>query len=588
MTPLRHGMSRLAVRFAALTAFLLPLKFGGLAGVPELSSFYPPGVSDWLVVSWPVQFFPVVSGTALLLALAGGAWRPPADVGVRLLMALWGFLLPAAALWGMRSSAVADYAHAQIVHFAGIGAAVWCFGLLIAAEPRARNILFGALMWGSLCAVLLGWYQYLWGFEETRRFFAEAAAAGATEVSEQLRIKLNDDRVYATFSSCNTFAGFLLLTGAALAGYFGTLGDRFEPRRFSRLFFGGVAALLALGLLFLTRSRGALLCALLAGAGFVLTSRLSRAVKFVAAGVALALLVGGAVYVRCAGRGFSSSGERLDYLVTTARLVAEHPLSGSGWDGFFREHMRSKISATDEAAHDPHNFAAAFAAAGGVPAGLVALAALACPFVLIYRRRKESDPLRRAVFWGCAAFALHMLMEVDHLTPAAPTAFMLLALFILIPEDAASPAPSPTERVICSAAAVTLALAALGSGSCALSGDVAYARFCSVVEPEPGMRWRPPSPARLEAALAEVLKARPGSPFPLEKAADCYVLLGMPERAEELLKEALLTGGPRPGPFWKLAAIAEIRGRRSEAEAHRAEAERLFPAKYRPLRRSGR
>ena len=60
MTPLRHGMSRLAVRFAALTAFLLPLKFGGLAGVPELSSFYPPGVLDWLVVSWPVQFFPVV------------------------------------------------------------------------------------------------------------------------------------------------------------------------------------------------------------------------------------------------------------------------------------------------------------------------------------------------------------------------------------------------------------------------------------------------------------------------------------------------------------------------------------------------
>ncbi len=54
MTRFRQVCGRIAVALTALTAFLLPVKFGGVAGLPELPGYYPPGILDWLIVSWPI------------------------------------------------------------------------------------------------------------------------------------------------------------------------------------------------------------------------------------------------------------------------------------------------------------------------------------------------------------------------------------------------------------------------------------------------------------------------------------------------------------------------------------------------------
>jgi len=217
MRLLRQTFRRLAVILAVAVAFLLPLKYGGVSAIPEVPGFYPPYLFDWLIVTWPVTIFPVVSGAALLLALAGGDCRLPSRAsGAPLVVLLWGVGVPLAALWGSRNSAVMDYAYAQCAHYAGIGAWCWCVALLSARDPGVVKKLFAALMWGAFVSVLAGWHQYFWGFEATRRYFAEAAANGAAEVGEQLQIKLNDDRVYSTFASCNSFAGFLILAGGAL------------------------------------------------------------------------------------------------------------------------------------------------------------------------------------------------------------------------------------------------------------------------------------------------------------------------------------------------------------------------------------
>ena len=589
MTRFRQICGRIAVALTALTAFLLPVKFGGIAGLPELPGYYPPGLLDWLIVSWPITLLPLFAGIAQIPTLYGtelrrNPWR------VKLFSVLWlcGPLL--AAWWGFENSSAsagvgeaAAFGWSHLMHWWGL--AVWgvCVLLLLADDPRRRRILIGALLCGTFVSVLNGWYQYLWGFAETRRYYAELEAAGGVEVGEQLWIKLNDDRVFATFASCNGFAGFLLLAGALLVVGAVKLGDRFEPRRLSRRIFGVAAAVLTFGLLPLTRSRGALLCALAAALGAFFASRLPKKAKFAAAFAAVLLLVAGAWYVHRAGRGFSSGAERLDYLATAAKLVAAHPVTGSGWNGFFREHMRVKSTGTDEAAHDPHHFVAAFAAAGGVPAGMIALAAFVLPFFFIFRNYRAAPPWRKAAVWGIAAFSLHMLMEMDYLVPGSVAAYLLLAISLLVPDEAAPPKQMPKFlRVLWLVYIPILCGVLLIFPVLNLRGDLAYARFCAVVVPEPGTRWIPPAPERIDAELDNVrnLSLVPSSPFPLEKAAECCAAIGLPNQARKLLREALSEGGERPGVYRKLADLAERAGDADEARHCRRRAHELFPAKY--------
>ena len=583
MTVFRRICLKLAVALTVLTAFLLPLKFGSITGLAEAPGFFPPDPIDWLIVSsWPTEMFSIVCGAALLLALCGGAVRMPASREVRLMLWLWGALLPLAVLPGFVNTVVRDYALAMLTHWLGIGAWCWTTALLLADDPRRKKLFVGALLLGFLLSVLAGWRLYFWGFAETRRYFAEQVASGAAAIDEQLQIKLDDDRVYATFNSCNSFAGFVILAGALFVVSAWKFGERFEPRKVSRLLFFVAAAVLTLGILPLTRSRGALLCSLLAALGAFLASRLPRAAKLAALVLVFAVGLGGAWYVHRAGRGFSSGVERLDYLRTSSLLAAAHPFAGAGWDGFFREHMRVKRTGTDEAAHDPHNVVASFAAQSGVLPGVLALAVLALPLYSLFRRYRDLDPWRRAVSWGCAAAALHMLMELDHLVPAQPAAFWLLALAALTGDEAPSAvdAASPWRRYPAVLAAVLAAAFSLTLGIFVLRGDLAFARFVALIRPEPGSRWNPPSEAAAEAALAQVRNSRRHVPFALEFYAEYRAQFGAPDAAEGLLKESLASGGDRPGVYRKLAELARERGDAVAAEGYWRRAHELFPAKY--------
>lgn len=574
---------KLAVGLTVLTAFLLPLKFGGITGLAEAPGFFPPDLIDWLIVSsWPTEIFSIVCGAALLLTLCGGAVRMPASRETRLMLWLCGSILPLAVLPGFVNTAVRDYALAMLTHWLGIGAWCWATALLLADDPRRRKWFVGALLLGFLLAVLAGWRLYFWGFAETRRYFAERVAAGGMAVDEQLQIKLDDDRVYATFNSCNSFAGFIILVGAAFVVGAGKFGERFEPRKVSKWLFFGAAALLTLGILPLTRSRGALLCALLAALGAFFASRLPRAAKLAALALAIALGATGAWYVYRAGRGFSSGMERLDYLRTSSLLVAAHPFAGAGWDGFFREHMRVKRTGSDEAAHDPHNIVASFAAQSGVLPGLLALAALLLPLYSLFRRYRDFDPWRRAVCWGCAAAALHMLMELDYLVPAELAAFWLLALSALTGGETPSAAVTepPRRRYPMIAAAVLAAVFSLTFGVFVLHGDLAFARFAGLVRPEPGEKWSPPSEAAAENALVQVRRSRQRIPFALELFAEYRAQCGDRDTAEKLLKESLALSGDRPGVCRKLAELARDRGDAAAAARHWRKAHELFPAKY--------
>ncbi|MEI6424940.1 MAG: hypothetical protein WCP55_22195, partial [Lentisphaerota bacterium] len=65
---LRYRLAGILCVISAILIFLLPLKFGGIAGIPEIP-FFPDSVMTWLVFTWPPILFPLLSSILLALVL---------------------------------------------------------------------------------------------------------------------------------------------------------------------------------------------------------------------------------------------------------------------------------------------------------------------------------------------------------------------------------------------------------------------------------------------------------------------------------------------------------------------------------------
>ena len=295
------------------TALLLPLKFGGLAAMPEAAANYPGALWEYLLISWPPSFIAVTGPAALLPLLAAGSARKIRFDGAFAIAMLWSAGLFAATLPGWIRTLNLEAAFTQSLHYAGCGCFILAAALLLRENPVWRERLIAAVAVGTLLLGISAFHQYFFGFKDTRRFIEEAVAAGAAAPGKPLQLFLADDRVYATFSSCNTLAGFLLLALPTVVLTVRLWGENFEPVRVARPLFAGIALLLTVGPLLLTRSRGAFLAALLtAGAWFFAQPAIRRRWKFIAL-AALALVIAAAAWhIGRRGRGFGSMTERID------------------------------------------------------------------------------------------------------------------------------------------------------------------------------------------------------------------------------------------------------------------------------------
>ena len=159
------------VGYLALLTFLLPLKFGSLAVLPEATSFYPGDLFSWLIINWPAHSFGVFAGAALFASLVLFApdmrpWRT-AGGGAAL---LWSFGLTGVSLLGWINAATIDYAVGETVHLAGIGSYVLAVWLWLRNRPEDRRWFCGALAAGACWLIYSGLSQYFVGFAETREF----------------------------------------------------------------------------------------------------------------------------------------------------------------------------------------------------------------------------------------------------------------------------------------------------------------------------------------------------------------------------------------------------------------------------------
>lgn len=575
--------------------FLLPLKFGSLAVLPEATSFYPGDLFSWLIINWPAHSFGIFSGVALFAALVVFApgMRPLRTSGGATAL-LWSFGLVLVSLIGWINAATIDYAVGETIHLAGIGAYVLAVRLWLRNRPEERRWFCAALAAGACWLIYSGLSQYFVGFAETREFVEKQIAEGIP-ISHVMVAKINDDRVFATFVSCNVLAGYLLLLLPVTLYAVWRFAGHFEPVRLSRILLCGLVFSGLAAVLLLTRSRAAFLAALLTAGAFAMTLPKRRIYRCIPVVVLALAIVGGAIYIHRAGRGFGSMAERVDYLRSSVKMIAEKPLAGHGWGGFFYRHMELKTTGTDESAHDPHNLVMAFASQTGVIGGAMALAAVLLPLFWlgrrIFRRGGEETPeegadgFARAVFWGECAFLLHAHMDVDLQIPASMAAAGAM-LVAALPEASAQMAARGRRRWLLVAAGMLLAAVAAMGNILWLRAEMAYDRLITLARPQSAQdRLRPVSDAEVVKALREAVALRPGSPFPWEIAGDYFWSRRDGAMAEKCYREAARCTPDRPSLYRRFFDLEMARGNRAAAAKHLRRMLELFPSnpKYQAL-----
>ncbi len=568
----------------ALLTLLLPLKYGSLAVMPEATSFFPGYWTAYLFdVTWAAQSFGILTGALLLFVLAVFGWRAPSPertpMGRSMLLLALG--LPLAALPGLIRCETLDYGIWEVFHLTGIGAYLWAVYLVLARRPEWRVPYIGIAVVSSFLVIYSGFWQYFVGFGEMRKFMLQQYEAGIP-LGNVMKAKLEDDRVYGPFASCNALAGYLVLLLPVVGYALWRAGDRFDPQKISRPLLAGVGVVLLAILLLLTRGRGALLAVILVAGGFVLTLPMKRAYRSGLLLLAVLGIVGGAVFAHYVGRGFGSMAERVDYLRSTAIMVTEKPLTGHGWGGFFYRHMQLKTTDTDEAAHDPHNIVASFASQAGLPAGLLVAFALIYPLVVLGRRiyRKEADGMAQAIFWGEVAFLLHTLMDVNLQIPGsmALSGGLLLAALTVRPKQEEAFADRSRFHVPLLVVAALLGIVAFAGSWYVVKAEIGYDALLRMIQPQSkeDLALRPTS-RRVEQALQRAVELRPYSPFPWESAGDFYLAQRDVRSAERCFLEALKRTASRPSVYERFSRIEEMRGNRERAGAFLQEAARRFP-----------
>ena len=388
-------MKKFAVYFNSLLLFLLPLKFGGLAVMTEAGGFYPANFSDWLIVQWPPHAIAFAGSLALLAALISTSRQITRKTGIFFL--LWAIIPPLAVIPGIINGEM-DIAIGEWSMLLGCAAVIMATGILVDSDKKLAEFFAAAILCGGVFCAFYGWYQHFTALDEMRQFAAEQEALGIP-LSEGMRLKLTDPRIFSTLASSNTLASLLMIV-SIIAFYFSGVWNKYvtppgQAKWTMRIFFG----IVLISVLALTRSRSVIFCVLGAGLLAIFSTPEIR-LKWRLAGIFLAAVSAIAVlgYAIHFGRGTASMGERADYLRTSAILCMEHPLAGAGWGNFFRTHMRIKKSDVVESARDPHNVVAAFAGQCGIPAGLAILAVLIAPLAMLWKERFRKN-LQSAVFW---------------------------------------------------------------------------------------------------------------------------------------------------------------------------------------------
>jgi len=632
---LRHRLAGWLCILSAFIIFLLPLKFGGIVGVPEVI-FFPDSLITWFIFTWPVLMFPAISALLLLLAavLASGP-----RLNFRLAISLIWVFLALASLIGYVNASTKDFPILEIAHLLGIASFCLAVYFLVESRPDMKDLLINAIVLSAVFSAFMGLQQLLWGFRETLDYVYQQELKTGLKTTANLQNRLGQTRVYSPFTICNSLAAHLVLTiplcilmiwksatvlksviamsvtivFLSLAGYCGQLGFvllatawaaavlvtlfKFPEKHTRRISFALclLCAALMFTILYFTGSRGAVLAFGLAIAvsaaifPFNLKIRIACAISVIAATSA-------GLYFINAGRHLDSMRVRLDYFSVALKIFKENILLGTGWGDFFHKYTMLKSFPGTEAPHTSHNFILDFASQAGIVGLSASLAAILFPLILILLKTKKKTALpdfalNFALILGWTAWTLHSLSDINIQVPGT-VATALLMIMLLKPDDTDSTIDlSPARRrmfsIVLKTAACLLAASTLCISAKRLSGEFYMWELIQLCEPSISTQGshEPATQSQIETALKNAVGEIPYSPFPWATAGN-YTQASRNWTMTEIFYANALALSPERSSFYHHLATAQImQGKKQEALENMRKACILFPnsAEYKDL-----
>ena len=424
--------------FSVAITFLLPLKFGTMAGLPEVT--IPLQFSDIItsfIHIWPPALFTLISGILLILTLivsypdderqSENEFITTKMPFLNIVIPISSFLLFIGSLPGIINASVYDFPVVQILHFSGITAYASAVYIIIYKRPESKIYFLNAIAASTAVITMIGLQQYFYGFKETLSFIQQQEAKTGVKISSEIMNRLLQTRIYATFSLCNSLAAHLILTVpvtifslfkypstlksvyTAVVLYF-IIGIAPEMKMIEMvasstvlLFLGvliyksinnkfhifklliSIPLLLCMAFVFrYTGSRAAMLAEGITILFIIFSAEVKAKIKYITAALAL-ILCSTIFFSDVLSRSLASMNVRFDYYRVAWYMFVKYPFWGDGWGDFFHTYTKIKNFPGTEAPHTPHNYILSFASQCGIIGLISALLMSILPFLIFFK-----------------------------------------------------------------------------------------------------------------------------------------------------------------------------------------------------------
>jgi O-antigen ligase len=403
-----------------LVCFLFPLKFTRPVVILQ-KVYWPQTWGEWFFEVWPNELILLI--LILLLPMALFGWREwPSWKWL-----IWPVLFLIWQVCSAFSSMDPQVSFHVLLQFSGIFLA-WLTGYIFIRDRRSVSFLLVAFLAGTFLVLLSGVNQATGGLEELGRYLQQHPEM--IEANPGLWEKTQSSRIFATFTSPNSFGGFCgIAIFVVCAWMVGTGHSRLQ--RIITMGFGGALLVGLAYCLWRTGSKGSFLAVFLSFAisiymvsGFTKKGILSMLAACFAFGLIAFFLYGRPAFEK----GLRTSEARFGYWRAAMKITAEHPVFGSGPGTFGRaypEHMRLE----DEPTRLVHNDYLQIICDSGIPAGVFYFAWFPMGLWLLSRRWKDggADVYReRLVLVACMVMAIHSCVDYDLYVPGISWPVFLL------------------------------------------------------------------------------------------------------------------------------------------------------------------
>ena len=585
---LKGKYSWIAEAFGAILLFLLPLKFGTLVAIPNMTMIYWSDPISLIVGIWPFPVFPVLSSIFLLttLLLIPGEIFPGKSGKFA---GLWLLLTLVSLLGGIAEGTPPDAFAYFMDHMFSIGAFLLGFARIVTHNKNVIEYYYGAFSSAFLISLVIGLNQYFSGYQDT---INQLQNNNMTEVNGKIVFRLQQMRVSGGFAACNAFAGYIVLGLPITLAWLWRMGSRFSPPKVSRIVFTVPVFIVGCFLLIKTGSRGGILSLLIAVFFLFFSSKLTKKWRI----LLFSLIPLGAIGMTALvllGRGGKSILFRLDYFQSAFRMMANSPLYGAGWGGFQRHFMKMKWIYDPEAPASPHSFPLSMGSQTGVLGFVIACVILFVGFYFLFRyllksslreNLQDNQLMLAGSVAAISAFTVHSLQDILFETPGAIICYgavVIMALAVIEPEEKKEclELKHPAYKFTCMIFTALYAVVGLVIAWNVLSFDRSLATLNDMTDFRmiPKEEYAKIDPLKVQAAFDEVLKKNPKSPYSYMAMSDFYMARGDVSASKVMVQKALETDPESSSFHVRMYKILFLEQNYEDAAVYRKRAIELFP-----------